>query len=64
MVERIPAEEEIARFGGFGQGEAFGSRIVVPAENDRPGETGGLAKVARKLGQRGPLHRLAAIDTH
>lgn len=27
-----PAEEEIARFGGFDGGEAFGVRIVVPAE--------------------------------
>ena len=27
-----PGEEEMARFGGFDDGEAFGSRIVVPAE--------------------------------
>lgn len=26
-----PAEEELARFGGFDEGEAFGARIVVPA---------------------------------
>ncbi|MEZ5812184.1 MAG: aspartate/glutamate racemase family protein [Rhizobiaceae bacterium] len=27
-----PSEEEIARFGGFDDGEAFGNRVVVPAE--------------------------------
>lgn len=27
-----PSEEEMARFGGFDGGEAFGSRIVIPAE--------------------------------
>jgi allantoin racemase len=27
-----PSEEEMARFGGFDEGEAFGSRIVVAAE--------------------------------
>ncbi len=26
-----PPEEEIARFGGFDEGEAFGNRVVVPA---------------------------------
>ncbi len=31
-----PSEEEIARFGGFDDGEAFGNRIVVEAE---PGAT-------------------------
>ena len=28
-----PAEEEMARFGGFDEGEAFGSRTVVPASS-------------------------------
>ncbi len=27
-----PSEEEIARFGGFDDGEAFGNRVVVPAK--------------------------------
>ena len=27
-----PPEEEIARFGGFDEGEAFGNRIVIEAE--------------------------------
>lgn len=29
-----PSEAEMARFGGFDDGEAFGSRIVVPADFD------------------------------
>lgn len=29
-----PSEEEIARFGGFDDGEAFGNRVVVEAEPD------------------------------
>lgn len=35
-----PPEEEIARFGGFDDGEAFGTRVVVEAE------TGGLERRA------------------
>ncbi|GAB5505588.1 MAG: aspartate/glutamate racemase family protein [Rhizobiaceae bacterium] len=31
-----PSEEEIARFGGFDDGEAFGNRIVVKADPDAP----------------------------
>ncbi len=31
-----PSEEEIARFGGFDEGEAFGNRVIVEAE---PGAT-------------------------
>jgi len=31
-----PSEEEIARFGGFDDGEVFGARIVVPAETESP----------------------------
>lgn len=31
-----PSEEEMARFGGFDEGEAFGSRIIVPAETSGP----------------------------
>lgn len=31
-----PPEEEIARFGGFDDGEVFGSRIVVEADADAP----------------------------
>ena len=31
-----PSEEEIARFGGIDDGEAFGNRIVVPAEIPGP----------------------------
>jgi allantoin racemase len=31
-----PSEEEIARFGGFDDGEVFGNRIVVPAETSGP----------------------------
>lgn len=31
-----PPEEEIARFGGFDDGEIFGNRIVVPAEPLQP----------------------------
>ena len=31
-----PSEEEMARFGGFDEGDAFGSRIVVPAETAAP----------------------------
>ena len=27
-----PPEEEIERFGGFDEGEAFGNRVIVPAE--------------------------------
>ena len=27
-----PPEEEIARFGGFDEGEAFGQRLVVEAD--------------------------------
>lgn len=27
-----PSEEELARFGGFDEGDAFGTRVVVPAE--------------------------------
>lgn len=30
-LSEAPAEEELARFGGFDEGEAFGARIVVPA---------------------------------
>ncbi len=29
-----PSEEEIARFGGFDEGEAFGNRIIVEADAD------------------------------
>lgn len=29
-----PSEEEIARFGGFDEGEAFGNRVIVEAEPD------------------------------
>jgi allantoin racemase len=32
-----PSEEEMARFGGFDDGEAFGSRMIVPAEATGPG---------------------------
>ena len=33
VVERSAlSEAEMARFGGFDEGEAFGSRIVVPAK--------------------------------
>jgi allantoin racemase len=31
-----PSEEEMARFGGFDDGEAFGTRVVVPAEEAVP----------------------------
>jgi len=31
-----PSEEELTRFGGFDEGEAFGTRVVVPAETSRP----------------------------
>ena len=31
-----PSEEEMALFGGFDEGEAFGSRVVVPAEGPEP----------------------------
>ncbi len=31
-----PSEEEMARFGGFDDGEAFGSRTIVPAEAPQP----------------------------
>lgn len=31
-----PSEEEMALFGGFDEGEAFGSRIVVPADESEP----------------------------
>lgn len=31
-----PSEEEIARFGGFDGGEAFGNRIIVEADPDAP----------------------------
>lgn len=34
-----PSEEEIALFGGFDDGEAFGSRVVVPFEETRPART-------------------------
>ena len=27
-----PPEEEIARFGGFDEGEAFGQRLIVEAD--------------------------------
>lgn len=30
-----PSEEELTRFGGFDEGEAFGTRVVVPAEMSR-----------------------------
>ncbi|WP_306117542.1 MULTISPECIES: aspartate/glutamate racemase family protein [unclassified Roseitalea] len=29
-----PSEDEIARFGGFDEGEAFGNRVIVPADPD------------------------------
>jgi len=31
-----PCEEEMGRFGGFDDGEAFGSRMIVPAETTSP----------------------------
>ena len=31
-----PDEQEMARFGGFDDGDAFGSRIIVPAETTGP----------------------------
>lgn len=31
-----PTEEEIAMIGGFDEGEAFGSRVIVPAEMPEP----------------------------
>lgn len=31
-----PSEEEMALFGGFDEGEAFGSRMIVPAEGSEP----------------------------
>jgi len=34
-----PSEEEMALFGGFDDGEAFGSRVVVPAEEAHPART-------------------------
>lgn len=32
-----PSEEEIMRFGGFDDGDAFGSRMIVPAETTESG---------------------------
>ncbi|QDY99028.1 hydantoin racemase [Nitratireductor mangrovi] len=31
-----PSEEEMARFGGFDDGEAFGTRVIVPADEAGP----------------------------
>ncbi|MHA1159106.1 MAG: aspartate/glutamate racemase family protein, partial [Alphaproteobacteria bacterium] len=33
-----PSEEEIARFGGFDEGEAFGNRVIVEADADATGQ--------------------------